>query len=299
MCDEFTAIDDDKALAERGLNRRQFAAMSAATVAAMSAGSAALAQGGPAAPDPTLRKATTESNVTVPTPDGSMDAFFVHPVEGKSRAIIMYPDIGGLRPAYNEMARELAARGYAVLAVNHYYRSAKAPVVQSISEFFTPEGRARLQPMTQAITTAGIQSDAKAIVAWLDAQEAVDATKKIGAEGYCMTGSYAIRAAEHVPERIGAASSFHGGGLVTPAPDSPHKLLRPTAYYLIAIARNDDERAPNDKEELRLASENQGAGARIEVYAADHGWCTIDSAAYQKVEANRAREMSLFHYAKL
>jgi carboxymethylenebutenolidase len=228
-----------------------------------------------------------------------MDAFFVHPSDGAHAAVIMWPDIAGLRPGYMMMARTLAARGFAVLAVNHYYRNATAPVMESISEFFTPEGRQRLGPMIQAITLDGIASDANAIVKWLDEQDAVDSSKKMGAEGYCMTGSYAIRTAAAVPSRVGAVSSFHGGGLVAPGPTSPHRLFNNTTYYLIAIAKNDDENAPNDKNEIRLAAEQAGAGVRIEVFQGDHGWCAVDSAAYHEIEANRAREMSIFHYDKL
>lgn len=292
MCDEFTALADDATLAKRGLSRRDFAAISAAAVGTLAASSACAAQtGGPA---------LTESTVTITTPDGKMDAFFVHPAEGKHPAVIMYPDIAGLRDAYKAMARTLAASGYAVVAVNHYYRSAKAPVMNTISEFFAPEGREKLGPMMAKLTTPAIISDAKAIVAWLDANPAVDATKKIAAEGYCMTGSYAVRTAAAVPGRVGAVSSFHGGGLVTPAPDSPHKLLKGTsALYLFAIAQNDDKRSPDDKVALRHAAEDAGVGARVEVFAADHGWCTVDSAAYEKVEADRARTLSLWNYSKM
>jgi carboxymethylenebutenolidase len=289
MCDEFTAIDDDKALAKRGLNRRQFAAMSAAAVGAASFSACATAQ----------TAGLVETNVGIPTPDGTMDGIFFHPAEGKHAAIIMYPDIAGIRDANKLMARELAAKGYAVALVNQYYRSAKAPIMSSISEFFQPGARERLQPMMAKLSPAGTMSDAKALVAWLDKQAAVDTAKKIGIEGYCMTGSYAIRSAAAVPERIGAVSSFHGGGLVSPAPDSPHKLLKPSAKYLIAIARNDDHASPGDKDALRMAAEEAGAGTRIEVFQGDHGWTVPDAPAYVAVEANRAREMSLFHYAKL
>ena len=288
MCDDFTAVADDAALAKRGLNRREFAAISAATFGAMGVGATAFAQDG-----------LTENMVSVPMPDGTMDAMFVHPSDGAHAAVIMWPDIAGLRPGYMMMARTLAARGFAVLAVNHYYRSATAPVMESISEFFSPEGRQRLGPMIQAITLDGIASDANAIVTWLDGQDAVDSSKKIGTEGYCMTGSYAIRTAAAVPERIGAASSFHGGGLVTDAPTSPHRLFKPSAYYLIAIAKNDYENAPHEKDELRLAAEQAGAGVRVELFQGDHGWCAVDSAAHHEIEAKRAREMSVFHYEKL
>ncbi|HTN15861.1 MAG TPA: dienelactone hydrolase family protein [Sphingomonadaceae bacterium] len=292
MCDDFTALADDATLAKRGLSRRDFAAISAAAMGTLTVSTACAAQSeGPA---------LTESTVTITTPDGKMDAFFVHPTEGKHPAVIMYPDIAGLRDAYKVMARTLAASGYAVVAVNHYYRSAKAPVMNTISEFFAPEGREKLGPMMAKLTVPAIVSDAKAIVAWLDQNPAVDTARKIAAEGYCMTGSYAVRTAAAVPDRVGAVSSFHGGGLVTPAPDSPHKMLKGTkALYLFAVAQNDDKRSPDDKVALRHAAEDAGVGAKVEVFAADHGWCTVDSAAYNKVEAERARTLSLWNYGKM
>jgi len=292
MCDEFTLEADDAALAKRGLSRREFAAVSAATVGTLAASTAWAAQdGGPA---------LTESTVAVTTPDGKMDAVFVHPAEGKHPAIIMWPDIAGVRDANKVMARSLAAQGYAVLLVNQYYRSAPAPVMNSISEFFNPDSRAKLTPMIQKITNPGIQSDARALVAWLDANPAVDAAKKIGVEGYCMTGGYGARCANAVPDRIGAACSFHGGGLVSPAPDSPHRLMKGTkALYLFAVAQNDDKARPTERDELRLAAEAAQVGARIELFYADHGWCVPDAPAYQKVEADRARTLSLWHYARM
>ena len=292
MCDEFTLEADDAALAKRGLSRREFAAVSAATVGTLAASTAWAAQdGGPA---------LTESTVAVTTPDGKMDAVFVHPAEGKHPAIIMWPDIAGVRDANKVMARSLAAQGYAVLLVNQYYRSAPAPVMNSISEFFNPDSRAKLTPMIQKITNPGIQSDARALVAWLDANPAVDAAKKIGVEGYCMTGGYGARCANAVPDRIGAACSFHGGGLVSPAPDSPHRLMKGTkALYLFAVAQNDDKARPTERDELRLAAEAAQVGARIELFDADHGWCVPDAPAYQKVEADRARTLSLWHYARM
>ena len=300
MCDEFTLEADGAALAKRGLSRRDFAAISAATVGTMMSTAAMAQQGG--APDTTSAgpKPITEGAVTVTTPDGKMDAIFYHPVDGKHPAVIMWPDIAGVRDAKKVMARELAGAGYAVLLVNQYYRSQPAPVMNSISEFFVPENREKLTPMIQKITVPGIESDAKALVAWLDANPAVDAAKKIGVEGYCMTGSYGVRCATAVPDRIGAACSFHGGGLVTPAPDSPHKKMAGTkAAYLFAIAKNDDVQRPNDRTDLRHAAEEAGVAATIEWFNADHGWCVPDAPAYQQVEAKRARTLALWHYARM
>ena len=291
MCDDLTAHEEDAALAANGLNRRQFAAISAAGVLAACTGSQSEAK---------ARTGLTESNVAITTPDGSADAFFVRPAKGKHPAVIMWPDVAGLRPAYLEMGRQLARAGYAVLVVNHYYRSAKAPIMASMAEWRTPEGQAKLKPMIAAITPQGVTTDAMAFVAWLDKQPAVNRQRGIGNIGYCMTGPYTVRAAAAVPSRIKAAVSCHGGGLVTKAPDSPHKLIASTqASYLFAIARNDDARAPGDKDALKAAAAAAGRPAEVEVYNADHGWCTLDAPTYDKGEAERAWARVLVLFGKL
>ena len=291
MCDDLTAHEEETALASSGLNRRQFAAISAAGVLAACTGSESAAK---------ARAGLSESSVTITTPDGSADAFFVRPAKGKHPAVIMWPDVAGLRPAYLEMGRQLAAAGYAVLVVNHYYRSAKAPIMNSMAEWRTPEGQAKLKPMIAAITPAGVTSDTMAFVAWLDRQAVTDRKRGIGTIGYCMTGPFTVRAAAAVPRRIKAAVSCHGGGLVTPAPDSPHRLIASTqASYLFAIARNDDARAPTDKDMLRAAAKAAGRPAEIEVYNADHGWCTLDAPTYDKGEAARAWARVLALFGKL
>lgn len=279
MCDEFTLSDDDAALAARGLTRRQFATITtaAALAACTSTGSKA---GGPV---------LSEDLVEISTPDGTCDAFFVHPAKGRHPAVILWPDIGGLRDAKQAMARRLAQAGYAVLAVNQYYRSARAPVLKSFAEWRTPEGQARIRPMVALITPEAVTSDTRAFVSWLDRQDGVDSDRGIGVQGYCMGGPFAVRSAAAVPGRIRAAASFHGGGLVTDKPDSPHRLLAGTqASYLFAIARNDDARAPADKDTLRAAAAAAGRTAEIDVYPADHGWCVPDSPVYDAAEADRA-----------
>ena len=288
MCDDLTVHEEDAALAASGLNRRQFAVISAAGVLAACTSSQSEAK---------ARAGLTESEVAITTPDGTADAFFVRPAKGKHPAIIMWPDVAGLRPAYMEMGRQLAAAGFAVLVVNHYYRSAKAPILASIAEWRTPAGQAKLKPMIAAITPPGVTSDTMAFVGWLDKQGATDRQRGIGSIGYCMTGPFTVRAAAAVPRRIKAAVSCHGGGLVTAAPDSPHRLIASTqASYLIAIARNDDARAPGDKDALRAAAKAAGRAAEVEVYNADHGWCTLDAPTYDKAEAARAwgRALALF-----
>ncbi|MBB3954896.1 dienelactone hydrolase family protein [Novosphingobium sediminicola] len=291
MCDELTIADEDASAIGQGLSRRQFAALSAAGAAAALAGAEqAIAAGA----------ALKESAVAITTPDGTCDAFFVHPANGKHPGIIVWPDIAGSRDAYKVMARRLASDGYAVLLVNHYYRTAKAPLLATMAEWRTPAGGEKLKPAIAAITTPGIISDSKAFVGWLDKQAAVDAKRKIGSAGYCMTGSYTVRTAAANPDRVTACASFHGGGLVSEAPDSPHKLIAATkAGFLFAIGKNDDARSPGDKDALKAAAAAAGRPAEVEVYNADHGWCTLDGATYNKEEADRAYARQLALFAKL
>ena len=279
MCDDLTAAEEEAALAAAGLSRREFAAIGAASVLAACTGGESAAKG----------RALSESTVTIKTADGSADAFFVHPAKGKHPGVLFWPDIASLRDANKQMARRLAGAGYAVLVVNHYYRSAPAPVFTVVSEWRTPQGQAKLKPMLAALSPAGAVSDARAFVAWLDSQKTVDTGRGTGTQGYCMGGPFAVRTAAAVPDRVKAAASFHGGGLVTAAADSPHRLLAQTeANYLIAVARNDDAGAPGDKDAFRDAAKAAGRSAEIEVYAADHGWCTLDSPVYNMAEAERA-----------
>jgi carboxymethylenebutenolidase len=290
MCDDFTLPAEDAALARRGLTRREFAAMGAAIAVAGCVGTAGAKGAGE----------LVERMVSIATTDGMADAFFVHPGKGKHPGVILWPDVAGLREVKKIMARRLAAAGYAVLAVNPYYRDAPAPVMNSMSEFRTPEGQAKIGPMRAKLTSDTIARDAKAYVAFLDGERAVDKRRKIGTQGYCMTGLFTVRSAAAVPGRIGAAASFHGGGLVDDKPDSPHKVLGQTkASFLFAIARNDDEKQPAAKDELRKAAEAAKRPAEIEVYPADHGWCVADAPAYDPTQAEKAWDRLLVLYKKL
>lgn len=290
MCDESTAEAEAVHLARRGLNRREFAALGASAALAGCTGAIAAEGGG----------SVSEKMVSITTADGVCDAFFVHPGKGAHPGIVMWPDIAGLRDVKKIMARSLAARGYAVLVVNQYYRSGPAPVMKSFSEYRTPEGQARIAPMRAALTPDAITRDAKAFVAFLDRQDAVDTKRGIGSNGYCMGGPFTVRTAAAVPARVGAAASLHGAGLVTAEPDSPHRLLASTkAGYLFAIARNDDAKQPEARVELRKAADAAGRPAHVEVYPADHGWCVPDSPAYDPTEADRAWQHMLDLFAKL
>lgn len=291
MCDDFTAADDEAALARAGLSRREFAA--AGTAAAL-AGYASLAGAA------TVRTALAERMVSVHTPDGTADAFLVHPARGRHPGVILWPDVLGLRPVKKAMARRLAAAGYTVLAVNPYYRNFKGELDMDFAAFRTPAGQARLAPARAALTAEAIARDGAAHVAFLDAQAATDKRRGIGTQGYCMSGAYTVRTAAAAPARVRAAASFHGAGLVTAEPDSPHLLLaRTRASYLVAIAQNDDARAPADKATFRAAAAAAKRPAEVEVYAADHGWCVPGSRAYNRAEAERAWARLLALYAKL
>jgi carboxymethylenebutenolidase len=289
MCDEFTAADDERALAAKGLTRREFAAMGTAAALAGYSSLAAAAVG-----------TVAEQDVMVMTPDGQCDAFFVAPANGKHPAVILWPDALGLRDTKKAMARRLAAQGYAVLVVNPYYREVRAPLPLDFTAFRTPEGRAKVMPLMQALTPEKLIRDATAHVAFLDKQKVVDAKRGIGVQGYCMGGAIAVRTAAAVPGRIKAVGSFHGGGLVTDKLDSPHRLLDETqASYLIAIARNDDEKAPRDKVTFKAAAEVAKRPAEIEVYAGNHGWCVPDAPDYDQAEAERAWGRLLVLYKAL
>jgi carboxymethylenebutenolidase len=288
MCDEFTAQADDAA---HGLSRRDFAAVGGAALLAGCANGAGV---GSAASD------LAERTVSIETGQGVADGFFVHPVKGRHPGVIVWPDIGGLRDAFKVMARRLAGEGYAVLAVNQYYRSAPAPVLTSFAEWRTPEGRAKLTPMTALLNPQTVTTDARAFAAFLDSDPAVDKRRRIGVQGYCQGGPFAVRSAVAVPARIGAAASFHGAGLVTEAADSPHRLLPSTkASYLIAIAQNDDARTPTDKDTFRAAAEAAKRPAEVEVYKGDHGWCVPDAPSYNQPEADRAWARLLALYGNL
>ncbi len=265
------------------LNRRAFGALTGA------AGVAMLWPGGARA------QVVAGADVEIPSPDGVIDAYFVHPEGAKSPGVVMWPDIFGVRPAFREMADRLAAAGYAVLLPNPFYRDAKGLVVVEGEE--RSEAIKRIMPFARNITPAAIVGDATALVAWLDAQPAVDPARGVGVVGFCMSGPYTIRAAAALPDRIAAAASFHGVALATDAPDSPHLLAPETkARFVLAIAEDDDAKDPEAKNKLREAF---GDRAEIEVYPAGHGWVPPDAARYDETQAERAwgRLLALFQGA--
>jgi carboxymethylenebutenolidase len=237
-----------------------------------------------------------ESDVTIKTPDGECDAYFVAPTSGAHAAVLVWPDIFGLRPAFRQMGKRLAEEGYSVLVVNPFYRQKKAPTAPNGASTPIPD----VLPLMQALNATTNTTDAKAFIAWLDSRPEVDKNKKIGTTGYCMGGPIVMRTAAAVPNRVGAGGSFHGGGLVTKNPDSPHLLIpQMKAQFLIAVAENDDMREPETKTVLKDAFAVAKLSAEVEVYPAAHGWCPPDSQVYSQDQAERAwtRMLALFEKA--
>ncbi len=290
MCDEKTELDNDAFEARHGISRR--AVGKAAAFGSL--GIAAFSQ-------PVAADGLVEQDVKVPTPDGEADAYFVHPSEGAHAGVLIWPDILGLRPAFRSMGARLASAGYAVLVVNPYYRTQAASVVGEGASFRDKATRDKVLPLARSLSAETNKTDAKAFVDYLDAQSAVDKGRKIGTTGYCMGGPIIMRTAAARPDRIGAAASFHGGGLVTERPDSPHLLIpQMKASFLIAVAENDDEKEPETKNVLRTEFAANGLAAEIEVYeGALHGWCPPDSRVYNEPQAERAwsRLLALFDKA--
>jgi carboxymethylenebutenolidase len=226
-----------------------------------------------------------ERDVTITTPDGSCDAYFVAPTSGAAPGVLVWPDVFGLRPAFRQMGRRLAESGYSVLVVNPFYRQKKSPTAAQGGQ--TPI--AEVMPLMQALTPAMHLSDGKTFVAWLDAQREVDKARKLGTTGYCMGGPMAVRTATVAPGRVGAVGTFHGAAMVTNAPDSPHRLVAQTqARYLIAVAENDDSKDPEAKATLRTAFDSAKLSAEVEVYPAAHGWCPPDTRVYDAAQSERA-----------
>jgi carboxymethylenebutenolidase len=293
MCDENTVKDNEAFLNREGqggsLSRRAFGTLAAGTALTLMLPRAANAAD------------VVEQDVMVSTPDGEADCYFVHPASGAHPGVIVWPDVLGLRPAFRLMGKRLAESGYAVLVVNPYYRKARSPVVEEGASFQDPATREKVIPFARSLSPETNVTDAKAFVAFLDSQDAVDTSRGVGTTGYCMGGPMVMRTAAAVPDRIGAVASFHGGGLVTEAENSPHRLIDGMqASFLIAIAENDDEREPDAKNVLRETFDAAGLDAEIEVYeGALHGWCPPDSRVYNEPQAERAwaRLLVLFESA--
>jgi carboxymethylenebutenolidase len=284
MCDQDHFEQDRQNYESRGLvTRRQFGVLVGAGISMM-------------LPQVVNAVAVTESDVTITTPDGTADCYFVHPASGTAAAVLVWPDIFGLRPAFRQMGKRLAESGYSVLVVNPFYRAKKAPTASNGAA--TPI--ADVLPLAKGLTETTNMTDAKAFIGWLDQQPSVAKNRKVGTQGYCMGGPLAFRTAAAVPDRVGAVASFHGGGLVNDTPNSPHVLAAKThAQFLIAIASNDDQRSPKEKDVLKETFAKANLPAEIEVYeGAAHGWCPPDSGVYNEPQAEKAWSRLLALYGK-
>jgi carboxymethylenebutenolidase len=284
MCDQDHFDEDRQEFEARGLvTRREFGALLGAGMVML------LPQTPNAVP-------VADADVTVTTPDGSADCYFVHPASGAAAGVLLWPDIFGLRPAVRQMGKRLAESGYSVLVVNPFYRTKKAPTADAGSK--TPIQD--LMPLARSLNETTQMTDAKAFIAWLDQQPSVAKNRKVGTQGYCMGGPMAFRTAAAVPDRVGAVASFHGGGLVDDQPNSPHvQAAKTKAQFLIAIAESDDKRAPTDKDVLKDTFAKANLPAEIEVYAgAAHGWCPPDSQVYNEPQAEKAWARLLALYGK-
>jgi carboxymethylenebutenolidase len=284
MCDQDHFEQDREQYEALGqVTRRQFGVLVGAGIAMM-------------LPQVANAVAVTDSEVAVTTPDGSADGYFVHPSSGTAPGVLVWPDIFGLRPAMRQMGKRLAESGYAVLVVNPFYRVKKSPTAEKGAATPIQE----LMPLARALNETTQMSDAKAFIGWLDQQPSVAKNRKVGTQGYCMGGPIAFRTAAAVPDRVGAVASFHGGGLVTDQPNSPHLQAAKThAQFLVAIAANDDQRAPNEKDVLKETFAKANRPAEIEVYAgAAHGWCPPDTSVYNEPQAEKAWSRLLALYGK-
>src|SRR5437868_13113284 len=228
MCDQDHSQDDQLKYEALGLvTRKQFGIMLGAGVAMLL---------------PQVANAVTvaESEVSVKTPDGTADCYFVHPATGTAPGVLVWPDIFGLRPAFRQMGKRLAESGYSVLVVNPFYRKQPAPTASKGAATPIQE----VLPLAQALNETTHMIDAKAFIGWLDQQASVAKNRKVGTQGYCMGGPIAFRTSAAVPDRVGAVASFHGGGLVTNTPNSPHlQAAKTKAQFLVQIAENDDQRS--------------------------------------------------------
>ena len=263
--------DQEKKDSNTDISRRDFVTLSVTAAAGLAVGTGTPSE---------AAVAVVEENVTIKTPDGMCDAAFIHPATGAHPAVVIWPDAFGLRPVMREIGKRIAGEGYSVLVPNPFYRMAKAPVFDDPSKFnfANPTDMAKLQPLMGSINAPGAaERDATAFIAWLDTQRQVDKTKKVGTQGYCMGGPLVVKTAATVPNRVGAGASFHGGGLVTDMPTSPH-LLAPKikARMYFGIASNDDMRQPDAKTKLKDVFAAANVPAEVEVYGSNHGWCIRD-----------------------
>ena len=282
-------------ISDTSVTRRSF-------LATLSAVTAAAGMSVPAFAEDAGARTVAEKDVSVKTADGSADAALFYPSgRGKWPAVLMWPDILGLRPVFREMGKRLAAQGYVVLVPNPYYRAKKAPVVEGAFDFNSKDDMAKIMAFKAGLTDAMVDRDSAAYITFLDAQPQTDKRKKAGVQGYCMSGPIAVRTAAVRPDRIGAVATFHPGALVTDTPSSPHLLIpKSRAAYLVIIAKNDAEKMPREKPELEAAFRKARRPAKVEISSANHGWTVAGSQTYDEKEAERAwAELLPFYRANL
>ena len=283
MCDQDHFENDLRKYEALGrVTRKQFGIMLGAGVAMMLPKVANAAE-------------VTGSDVSIKTPDGTADGYFVHPTSGTAPGVLMWPDIFGLRPAFRDMAKRLAESGYSVLTVNPFYRKQKAPTASKGAATSIQE----VMPLAQALNATTDMTDAKAFIGWLDQQASVAKNRPMGVQGYCMSGRMAFRTAGAMPNRIGAVATFHGAGLVANGADNPlTEAITSKAQFLVAIAESDDSRNPNEKNVIKDALAKANLQAEVEVYPAAHGWCPPDTGVYSEPEAEKAWSRLLALYGK-
>lgn len=282
MCDEQQLADFARHRSDAGgVDRRRF------TGTLVAGGGATMLGGCVSYGAPAAAGGVVTGNVAIPTATGTMSGWFARPAKGRSPAVIMWPDIAGIRPASKAMGERMAAEGYAVIVPDPYWRDPGHAMFADFADFAGNDGFAKVAPWRAKFTPTTIRDDALAIIAWLDKQDAVDSDRPIGARGHCMTGAWPIQAAR-ASARVRVAASMHGGGLVTDDAMSPHKSLVAGATYHIAIAQDDDAKAPGEKTILADAVKAAGALGDVWVYPAGHGWTVPDSPSYDQTEAERA-----------
>jgi carboxymethylenebutenolidase len=291
MTDKYRQDQETADESSSDLSRRDFVAMTVA--AGVTAGVAATM-----APATYGAMPVTETDVMIKTPDGMCDAAFIHPTAGSHPGVIIWTDAFGLRPSMRDIGKRISAEGYSVLVPNPFYRVAKSPVFTDVSNFSfqNKDDMAKLGPLMGSINAPGAaEKDAVAFIGFLDSQKEVNKSKKIGTQGYCMGGPLVVKTCAVMPDRVGAGGSFHGGGLVSDKPDSPHLLAsKIKARMYFGIASNDDMRQPDAKDKLKAAFAAANVPAEIEVYGSMHGWCVPDMPAgggvpiYNKPDAEKA-----------
>ncbi len=282
-------------IADTSLTRRRMLASMAAVAAANGLPVPAFAA------DPGARP-VVERDVSVKTRDGHADAALFRPAgNGQWPAVLMWPDILGLRPVFREMGKRLAAQGYVVLVPNPYYRAQKAPIVEGAFDFNDTAAMKRISAFRGGLTDTMVDRDSDAYVRFLDAQPQTDKVRKAAVQGFCMSGPLSFRTAAARPDRIGAVATFHPGALVTDEPSSPHLLIPKThAAYLVIIAKNDAEKMPEEKSDLQAAFKQAGRRATVEIATANHGWTVAGSQTYDEKAAERAwAELLPFYRASL